>query len=181
METSRLLLRPLNEGDVDAVFEYCSDPEMATFTTWQPHQTKQDSVALVEYARGNYKRGLSEPYGIAFKNNPSKIVGTVGWFWNTKLHKSIEIAYALARPFWGQGLMVEAAKGLINEALNKNDIHRISSRCISENKASQRVMEKLGMRFEGTLRQSMFVKGKFVDITHLSMTRQDWMDAKGTH
>ena len=174
LEASRLLLRPLNEDDVDAIFEYCADPEVSKFTTWQTHQTKQDSMVLVEYALGNYKIGISAPYGIALKNNPKKIIGTVGWFWNTKPHKSIEIAYALARPFWGQGLMVEAAKVLINEALNKNDIHRISSRCISENMSSQRVMEKLGMRHEGTLRQSMLVKGKFVDITHLSMTRQDW-------
>lgn len=180
LETSRLMLRPLNKDDIDAIFEYCSDPEVSKLTTWQTHQTKQDSMVLVEYALGNYKRGLSEPYGITLKNNPKKIIGTVGWFWNTKPHKSIEIAYALARPFWGKGLMVEAATALINEALNKNDINRISSRCISENKSSQRVMEKLGMRIEGTLRQSMFVKGKFVDITHLSMTRQDWEEVNGT-
>jgi len=174
LETSRLLLRPLDENDVDAIFEYCGDPEVSKLTTWQAHKSKQDSMALVEYAQGNYKKGLSEPYRIVLKNQSTKVIGTVGWFWNTKPHKSIEIAYALARPFWGKGLIVEASKVLINEALNKNDIHRISSRCISENKASQRVVEKLGMRLEGTLRQSMFVKNRFVDITHLSMTRQDW-------
>jgi len=154
LETSRLLLRPLDEGDVGTIFEYCRDPEVSKFTTWPTHQTQQDSIALVDYARANYKRGLSEPYGIALKNNPRTVIGTIGWFWNTKPNKSIEIAYALARPFWGQGLMVEAAKALINEALTKNDIHRISSRCISDNKSSQRVMEKLGMRFEGILLQS---------------------------
>jgi RimJ/RimL family protein N-acetyltransferase len=174
LETDRLLLRPLTDKDVDAIFEYCSDPEVSKFTTWQCHKSKEDSAVLIEYARGNYKRGLSEPYGVAQKNNPEKIIGTIGWFWNTQSQRSIEIAYALARSFWGQGLTVEAATALIDAALRSHDIHKISSRCILENTASRRVMEKLGMRLEGTLRQSMYVKGRFVDITHLSMTRQEW-------
>lgn len=49
LETSRLLLRPLNKDDIDAIFEYCSDPEVSKLTTWQTHQTKQDSMVLVEY------------------------------------------------------------------------------------------------------------------------------------
>jgi [ribosomal protein S5]-alanine N-acetyltransferase len=174
LEGSRILLRPIVESDAESIFEYCGDPEVSKFTTWETHQTTEDSMALIRHARANYKRKNCEPYGIALKTNPKKIIGTTGWFWNTKQHKSIEIAYALARPFWGKGLIVEAVRLVVNEALKENDIHRISSRCISENKASQRVMDKLGMRFEGTLRQSMLVKGRFVDITHFSMTKEEW-------
>jgi RimJ/RimL family protein N-acetyltransferase/diadenosine tetraphosphate (Ap4A) HIT family hydrolase len=180
LEGARILLRPIVEEDVEAIFEYCGDPEVSKFSTWQTHKTIQDSMALVKYARANYKRGNSEPYGIVLKTNPKKVIGTVGWFWNTQQHRSIEIAYALARPLWGKGLIVEAVKSLVNEALKTNDIHRISSRCISENKASQRVMEKLGMQFEGTLRQSMFIKGRFFDMTHLSMTKEEWESKHAT-
>ncbi len=79
LETRNLLLRPIDQNDVEAIFEYCGDPEVSKFTTWQTHRTKQDSMALVDYAEGNYKKGLSEPYGIVLKNQPTKVIGTVGW------------------------------------------------------------------------------------------------------
>lgn len=175
LEGKRVVLRPVVESDVEAIFAYCRDPEVSKFTTWETHRFKEDSMALVQYAQANYRRGLCGPYAVALKERPEILIGMVGWFWNTEPHKSIEIAYGLNPDYWGQGLIVEAATVAIDDALKKHSIHRISSRCLSANERSKRVMEKLGMKFEGTLRQSMLVKGVFHDVTHYSMLASDWL------
>lgn len=174
LETNRLLLRPLEENDVDSIFEYCSDEEVARFTLWEPHKSKEDSLKLVQYALGNYKKEMTEPYGITLKSQPDKVIGTVGWFWASKTNSSIEIAYALSRQYWGRGLMVEACRGMLNDALQRYKINRVSARFVPGNSASQRVMEKLGMKYEGTFRQSSFVKGRFVDIIQYALIRDEW-------
>ncbi len=174
IETDRLLLRPLTDADVESVFEYCSDPEVSKFTTWSPHKTLEDSRALISYAKKNYQRNIPEPYAITLKSEPKKVVGTVGWFWVSEPHKNIEVAYALAKNLWGQGLMLEASKAVLNAAMKNHDINRISSRCIAENSGSARVMEKLGMKYEGTQRQVMFVKGKFVDLKLYAVLKSEW-------
>jgi len=174
IETERLILRPIKDDDLSSIFEYCSDPEVSKYTTWETHKNLDDSQKLVSYAKANYQRGLSEPLAITLKENPDKLIGTVGWFWNSERYKSIEIAYALSPLFWGKGIVVEASRGLINEALKKNEILRITSRCIAENRSSARVMEKLGMEYEGTQRQLMNVKGRWVDLKNYCVLAKDW-------
>lgn len=174
IETESLILRPIQDDDLKSIFEYCSNPEVSKYTTWEAHKNLEDSKKLVSYAKENYQRGLSEPLAITLKENPKKLIGTVGWFWNSERYKSIEIAYALSPSFWGKGIVVEASRGLINEALKKNEIHRITSRCIAENKPSARVMEKLGMEYEGTQKQLMNVKGRWVDIKNYCILTKDW-------
>lgn len=177
IETERLVLRPLTDEDAESVFEYCSDPEVSKFTTWMSHKTLEDSKALIAYAKQNYQRSIPEPYAMTLKGQPRTVVGTVGWFWVSQSHKNIEIAYALSRSLWGQGLAYEASNAVIKSALKDHDIHRISSRCIAENVASARVMEKLGMKAEGTQRQAMFVKGRYVDIKTYAVLRSEFTAA----
>ncbi len=174
IETPRMILRPLVDSDVESVFEYCSDPEVSKFTTWSPHRTLDDSQLLISYAKKNYQRNIPEPYAITLKSNPQKVIGTIGWFWVSELHKNIEIAYALAKDLWGQGLIFEASKAVLDLAIKNHDIHRISSRCIAENSGSARVLEKLGMTYEGTQRQVMYIKGQFVDLKLYAILRSEW-------
>lgn len=174
IETERLFLRKINEADVQAIFEYCSDPSVAIHTTWEPHKKLDDSVKLVEYAKNNYQRGLCEPLAITLKSNPEILIGTAGWFWNSEKHKSIEIAYALSPKHWGNGIVVEACRSLINYAVNNFEINRITARCRPENTSSSRVMKKLGMKFEGTQKKLMFVKGQYIDLSNYCILKDDW-------
>jgi|JI10StandDraft_1071094.scaffolds.fasta_scaffold328306_1 ribosomal-protein-alanine N-acetyltransferase len=177
IETERLILRPLIEADAPSILEYCSDPEVSKFTTWMPHKTLEDSMWLIRYAQTNYKKNMPEPFGVTLKSNPGKVIGTVGWFGYTEKHKAIELAYALSPQYWGQGYVVEAVRGLVNRTLKTHDVHRISARCMPENSASSRVMEKLGMQYEGTLRHVMHVKERFRDLKVYSILRDEWPDS----
>ena len=172
--TDRLVLRPIQDEDLESIFSYCSDPNVSKHTTWEAHSSLEDSKKLISYAKANYQRGLSEPLAIAFKEDPTKMIGTVGWFWSSERYKAIELAYALSPLYWGRGIVVEACRGLIDEALRNHEILRITSRCMVENTASARVMEKLGMEYEGTQKQLMKVKGRWVDLKNYCILTKDW-------
>ncbi len=80
IQTDRLVLRAITDLDIESIFEYACLPEVSKHTTWQCHQNLTDSQKLVDYAKTNYQRGLVEPLAISLKENPAKLIGTVGWF-----------------------------------------------------------------------------------------------------
>lgn len=157
LETARLILRPIELSDASAIFEYASNPAVSQYTLWEPHRTIQDSVDYIkDYVFRYYAQGVPEPLGMALKSNPEKIIGTVGCFWVSKSAKSMELAYAIAKEHWGQGLVAEASQAVMNFCFKNFELKRIQARCKTENLASARVMEKVGMTFEGTLRSTIF-------------------------
>lgn len=174
LETKRLILRPMTEADTQGIFDYCSDPEVAKYVTWEAHKTLKDSENFVKYAQQNYRKKRYEPYAIAFKEKPEQIIGTVGFFWVSERSKSIEIAYALARPHWGKGYMAEASHRVLTHAIKEVGVQRIQSRCLVENIGSARVMEKLGMKYEGTTRSAMFLKNRFIDLKNYAVLAEEF-------
>lgn len=99
------------------------------------------------------------------------MIGTIDFVWWKQVHRSAEIGYILSPDYWGKGLAAEAANELIKFGFNKMDLVRIQAKCFAEHIASQRVMEKAGMNYEGTLRKELFIKEKHRDIKLYSIVR----------
>jgi len=165
LTTDRLILRPIELGDADSIFEYAKNPNVSKLTLWEPHSSTQDSLDYIkDYIFDYYSKGVPEPLGIALKNNPQKIIGTVGCFWTSKQAKAMELAYAVAENYWGQGLVAEASQAVMNYCFKEFALKRIQARCKVENEASARVMQKVGMIFEGTLKSAFFHRERFWDM-----------------
>ena len=163
--TSRLVLRPITLNDAADIFSYAKNPSVSKFTLWEPHTSLSDSVDYIkDYIFDYYSKGVPEPLGIALKSNPAKVIGTVGCFWVSKKAKSMELAYAIGEEHWGQGLVAEASVTMMDYCFKEFSLKRLQARCKSENKASSRVMEKIGMNFEGTLKAAVFHREKFCDM-----------------
>jgi ribosomal-protein-alanine N-acetyltransferase len=173
LRTKRLVIRPLCVGDAEAIYEYAKDPEVSKYTLWEPHQSPKDSMKFItEFSLKNYIRGVPEPLGISLKTDPGRIVGTVGCFWISKPQQEMELAYALARPLWGQGLVVEAAREVMDFCFRELAVERIRCRCKVENIASRRVMEKLGMTYEGRHFGEILHRGRRWDMDYFSVLRE---------
>lgn len=175
-QTKRTILRQIEASDQAGIFEYCGNPNVARFTTWEQHRTHADSQVLIERALKNYERGLLDPLAITLKSMGNKIVGTAGCAVISQTTKTAEIAYALAESLWGQGLITEACEGLVVYAFKTLGMNRVQARCLPMNIGSARVMEKLGMKFEGRLRESMLVKGELQDIDVWSILKSEWLN-----
>jgi ribosomal-protein-alanine N-acetyltransferase len=165
LTTERLILRPIELSDADSIFDYARNPNVCRYTLWETHQSIQDSLNYIkDYIFDYYSQGVPEPLGIALKENPQKIIGTVGCFWVSKKSKSMELAYAIAEDQWGKGIVAEASKSIMDYCFKEFKLKRIQASCKTENKASARVMEKLGMTYEGTLKSAVFHREQFWDM-----------------
>ncbi len=157
LETDRLILRPITLNDAEDLFEYASDPEN-TKHTFPTHQ----SIEETEWVISNLF--MSAPLGnfaIELKES-GKMIGTCDLRVNEG-EKSAELAYAINKKYWGNGYAPEAAKRLLELAFQDLKIERLWAKFSSENPASGRVMEKIGMEKEGTLRHTKNLCGDFVD------------------
>jgi ribosomal-protein-alanine N-acetyltransferase len=173
LETDRLLLRRLEADDLEDVFAYASDPEVAKHTSWPAHETLQDSREFLNYVLELYKNGEVAPWGVVLEG---KVVCTCGFLeWNRHSSRA-EIGYALSSRYWGRGLMTEAVRGVIAFGFRTMNLNRIQGRCEIENIASVRVMEKAGMKLEGVLREHEYSEGNYLDIAIYSILRREWVE-----
>jgi [ribosomal protein S5]-alanine N-acetyltransferase len=173
LETKRLKLRKITLEDVDDMYYYGSNEDVSKFVTWETHKTLSDTKQFIEFVLNNYENKKVSPWGIEYKEN-GKFIGTIDFIsWNTH-HKIAEIGYVISQDYWGMGIATEAANELIKFGFNNMDLVRIQARCFVENKGSARVMEKIGMSFEGINRKGFFSKGKHQDIKMYSILKEEF-------
>ena len=80
----------------------------------------------------------------------------------------MELAYAIGEEYWGKGLVAEASSAVMDYCFKEFGLKRIQARCKLENEASRRVMEKVGMAFEGTLKSAIFHRDRYWDMHYFA-------------
>ena len=176
LETERLLLRPITPADAGAVFLYCSNPAVTRFTLFETHQTLDDSRWFCEdYTRSRYASREPDPFGIVLKSDPLRVVvGGIGAHWASQPNLTMEFGYSIAEPFWGRGLVAEAATAVIRYVFEEYATERLQARVFAGNGASERVLQKLGFAREGVLRSLVLRRGRWWDIVMYSLLREEW-------
>lgn len=173
LETARLILRKLTAADINDIFEYASQSKITTYLPWETHKSKDDSFGFLKMTDEKFVSTDNINWGIELKSE-KKIVGSIEIRkWND-INRCGDIGYALSPLFWNQGIMTEALKRIIDFAFDELNLNRVEAHCDEENTGSYRVMEKAGMKYEGTLRQKVFVKGKFVNMRFYSMLKSEY-------
>jgi [ribosomal protein S5]-alanine N-acetyltransferase len=178
LETDRLSLRKMTLDDAEAVFAYASDTEVSRYTLWERHHSTKDSRAFLKLVIQKYENGGEPDWGIVYKDD-HRFVGACGLVnWETE-HARAEVGFVLSREYWGRVLMPEAVRALISFGFERMNLNRVEARCIVENVASARVMEKAGMAYEGTLRQREYIKGAYRDINVYAILKNQYRGARG--
>jgi len=178
LQTDRLILRKMTLADAKDLFEYAANPEVSKHTNWNTHKSIKDSRYFLNTVAERYKTSQITEWGIVHKID-KKLIGTCGFVeWNIS-HDRGEIGYALSQKYWRQGYMTEAVMAVINFGFRKMNLNRIEARCQVQNVASSGVMEKVGMTFEGILRQQMLIKGEYWDLKIYSILREEFFDKIG--
>ncbi len=154
IETRRLILRRFTLEDANDMFNnWASDPEVTRFLTWLPHSSAEVTRSLLTKWISNYEDGGYFNWVMEYKET-GKVIGNISV---VKLHEDIEgadIGYCMSRMYWGQGLMTEALKGVMNYLFDVVGINRIAACHDVRNIRSGRVMDKAGMMQEGILREA---------------------------
>ncbi|WP_276540977.1 GNAT family N-acetyltransferase [Salipaludibacillus agaradhaerens] len=172
LTTDRLMLRKITEEDAEDMFYYASDEEVSRYVTWDTHPSLKETKAFIDHILIKYENNELAPWGIVLKET-NKLIGTIDFVTWTPAHRVAEIGYALSRKYWGDGIMTEAMKAVVKFGFQSMDLMRIEAKCFDINRGSARVMEKVGMRYEGTMRQAMIVKGKPRNLLLYAILKDD--------
>ena len=172
LETSRLILRKVRPDDLHAVHAYASDPAVTEHLVWEPHRTMDETRRSIGETVRRYEDGQLAPWAIQLHDG-ARMIGTCGFVVWYRHDARAEIAYVVARPYWGRGYATEAVRAVVDFGFAQMGLNRIEGRCMVENAASSRVMEKAGMRYEGTMRQQILAKGRFRDVKLYAILRED--------
>jgi ribosomal-protein-alanine N-acetyltransferase len=174
IQTERLLLRKVTPGDAEDMLAYISDPEVARHTTWEPYDSIEQVRDHLRSVISNYERGEPANWGVTLRES-DRLIGMCGFMagsWEPEYARA-SLGYAIAREYWDRGLTTEAVRAAIAFGFNHLSLNRIEARCIAENTASERVMQKAGLSYEGTLRDYVFRKGAYRDYKVYSILRRE--------
>ena len=180
LQTPRLTLRRVTMHDAKDVFAYSCDPEVARHVLWSAQKSVGEAREYCRYLMRRYRQNEPSSWGIVL-NETQTLVGTIGYMAYSEDNASVEVGYSLARRLWNAGYMTEALARVIDYTFDAMDINRIEAQHELDNPASGRVMEKVGMRREGVLRQRLYNKGKYVDVALYAMLRSDPRPLGGQH
>ena len=172
LETQRLILRPLRMSDAQDLFAYAQDPQVSRHVLWETHTSLSQSRRFLRAAIRQYRKGLPASYAITLKES-GRMIGTIGFMWVNPDYLSAEVGYSLNRAYWNKGIMTEALRRVVAFGFDDLRLNRIEAQHETDNPASGKVMAHVGMRWEGTLRQRIKNKGRFVDVKLYAILRND--------
>ena len=174
MESTRLIFRAIKKTDLQDIFEYSSNPKTSEFLLWSPHENLEYTKKFIDIVLSKYKSGDYNDWAIILKEN-NKMIGTCGFTRIDEYNSVAEIGYVINPKFWGHGYATEASKTVLKFAFEVLRVNRVEAKFIFGNEASLKVMNKIGMKFEGYQREAMYVKGRYRTIGTSSILKREYL------
>lgn len=173
LHTARLRLRPFTEADTDAIYALMSNAYVLRYWDAPPWSERSRADRFI----ANCQKMAEEGEGVRLAIE-RRIDGLfIGWCALQKwepAYRSAMIGYCFAEQAWGQGFATEAAGALLQWGFDTLDLNRVESGADTRNRASERVLEKLGFVREGTRRESCIVNGEVSDDSVYGLLRREW-------
>ena len=174
LETERLKLRAIKKSDVEDINEYASNPKTSEYLLWEKHKSIEYTKRFVDIVLAKYRLSEYHDWAIVLKEN-QKMIGTCGLTRIDEENSIAEIGYVLNPSYWGNGYATEAAKKMVDFAFNVLGVNRVEARFLFGNEASLNVMKKIGMKFEGYLREYQLVKGSYRTVGVSSILKREYL------
>lgn len=172
--TERLLLREFVEGDWPAVLAYQSDQQYLRFYHWT-ERTPEDVRRFVQRLVDAQREQPRTKFQLAIVlRADGHLIGNCGIRMKAAGAWEADLGYEIAPRCWGHGYATEAARSMLAFGFEELRVHRVCAHCIAENAASARVLEKIGMRREGHLRESEWMRGRWWDTFLYGILDYEW-------
>lgn len=174
IETERLIIRPWQENDAEALFKYASDPAIGPIAGWPPHTSVENSLEIIRTVFS-----APETYAVVLKETDEP-VGCCGIMYSNSLHTAdmkqgeAEIGYWIGKPYWGQGLIPEAVKALLSRCFNDLELNAVWCGYYEGNDKSRRVCEKCGFKYHHTNHDIVSPLGDRRTEHFYLMTKEDY-------
>ena len=165
IETDRLILRPWQDSDAEALFRYASDPDVGPRAGWPPHKDIEESRRVIRDIFTN-----DRTWAVTLRET-GEAIGCMGYFIHGESNIPIgeedaEIGYWIAKPYWNRGIATEALRAMIDYCFNVKGFLTLWSDFFIDNPASGRVMEKCEL--QKLLSDQRLTLTDIVDAMHFS-------------
>ncbi len=172
--TERLFIREYRKQDLDAFLEVVRQPQVYVMTYGIPiSYSRARGKWWFKILHSNRIHHTSYEYAVFLKDT-GRYIGNVGLINIDAIHRHADISYYIDHAVTGQGYATEAAGAMLQYGFGKLGFHKINGVCMHQNGASRRVMEKLGMHYEGTLRDDLYKDGEYYDLDRLSILEEEY-------
>ena len=171
LETERLVLKMFTPADAGDVYAYASNPHVGPPAGWAPHQSVEESRKIIEEIFMP-----PEAWAIRIKGE-DRVVGVIALEPDNIRPdaNSRELGYNLAEEHWGKGYMTEAAKEVLRFAFEELGLDQVGICTSRVNRRSQRIIEKCGFTYEGTIRRYYKIyDGSLRDSMVFSMLKEEY-------
>lgn len=176
LHTPRLVLRPFALEDAEAVYTCCRLPELGDNAGWKPHENRAESREVIR----NVFLGKEGIWAITERAS-GELVGSVGLLPDPKRENPDlrMLGYWLAQSRWGKGLMSEAVGAVLEHAFTAAGLTAVSVCCYPHNARSQRLIERSGFCYEGTLHHAVRDhRGLLFDLRSYWLDRKQWAQTR---
>lgn len=163
IKTERLLLRRLKKDDVNEIFSLRSNEEVMKYIDKERAASLKDAEIFINLINGSADSNTGITWAIELKQNPGKMIGSIGFWRLIKEHFRAEIGYMLHPDFWRKGIMKEALVAVIDFGFNEIKLHSIEAQINPGNTASARILESFGFVKEAHFKENYFFEGTFSD------------------
>ena len=173
LETERLLLRPWQESDAEECYKYAKDPSVGPIAGWPIHTSVENSRQVIRDVLM-----VPETYAVVLKETGLPI-GSIGLHRNDLAEKDdeMELGYWIGVPYWGQGLVPEAARKILRHAFEALKLERVWCGYYDGNTKSKRVQEKLGFKHQWTTENVPVPQMGEIRTGHVNcMTKKEWFE-----
>ena len=178
LETPRLLLRPWEETDAEALYKYAKDPAVGPIAGWPPHTSVENSREIIRTILS-----APETYAVVLKQTDEP-VGSIGLLFSDAVHSAdvadgeAEIGYWIGVPFWGQGLIPEAVRRLLRHRFEDLGLQAVWCGYYDGNTQSKRVQEKCGFQYSHTEYGKISPLGDVRTEHFTRLRRSDWIQTE---
>lgn len=171
LSTARFALRPLREGDEAELHALYGNAEFMRFAGCEPWADTNAASAFIERAQDGLARMTSVRLGVF---DGDQLVGTCGLLNIDATHGRAELGYGVSVACWGRGIAREAAGAILDWGFRQLQLRRVAASVDPDNTASIRVLEALGFRHEGTLREHLRSGGRAFDSRVYGLLAREW-------
>ncbi len=174
LQTERLTLRPHRVDDWPAVHAYVNHADVMRYRPDGVRSPEQMQAHLQHLVAAQQREPRTSYHFAAVLRADDRLIGWCGLSLKDRDRQIAELGYDLDRACWGAGYMTEAARALVGWGFAALRLHRVYAECHPANAASRRIVQKLGMTYEGHLRENIWVKGSWWDTIVYAVLEHEW-------
>lgn len=168
LTTRRLTLRPMERSDAEAIFEIKGDPQVTERYGAENYTTIDQARKWVADRLAGYHKRESVFWMFTLKGE-SEAIGMCCYWHIDEQSRCAEIGYELNRAYWNKGITSEALVPIVKYGFDRMGLHRVEACPFSENAPSNKLLQSLGFKLEGTLRHRVQFRGRFIDQHYYSL------------